>query len=173
MPAAFPPETSHAEREAETPTRLQTVTEKRQDTMRELDRHMKLLAEIMYGGNDQTQMQAELEQHTQVIQEIAKDIPSLFPDWDDSNASRAKPVIWERPNDFEKAAKEFDIKVKEFTRAVEQGDKNAARLSYKRLELKKACASCHDTFRKPENGATGAPPSGGAPGPSAGEPPKQ
>jgi cytochrome c556 len=78
----------------------------------------------------------------------AQHIPSLFPQGSTNDKSNAKPEIWEKWNDFESAAKNFEtwsIKLRDAARAKNADEVQAIAKDFGR----NACGTCHTPFRVP------------------------
>jgi cytochrome c556 len=66
----------------------------------------------------------------------------------EAGKTRAKPVIWEKPADFEAAQKMFAERAPALVAAAKTKDVEAVSKAFK--EVGGACKNCHDTFRTPE-----------------------
>jgi cytochrome c556 len=94
---------------------------------------------------------AEAKDYT-VIEAKAKDImgnaekiPSLFPKGSTAGKTKATAAIWEKPDDFSKAAKNLGKAAGELAAAAKSG--NEAEVGVKVKALGDACGSCHKAFR--------------------------
>jgi cytochrome c556 len=94
---------------------------------------------------------AEAKDYT-VIEAKAKDImgnaekiPSLFPKGSTAGKTKATAAIWEKPDDFAKAAKNLGKAAGELAAAAKSG--NEAEVGVKVKALGDACGSCHKAFR--------------------------
>ena len=70
---------------------------------------------------------------------------ALFPKGSKTGKTKAKPEIWEKPDDFVKAAKNLGKSAGELAAAVKSGD--AAAVDTKVKALNGACGNCHKAFR--------------------------
>jgi cytochrome c556 len=66
----------------------------------------------------------------------------------EAGKTRALPVIWEKPADFEAAQKMFAEKAPLLVAAAKS--KDVAEVNKAFREVGGACKNCHDTFRAPE-----------------------
>jgi cytochrome c556 len=62
--------------------------------------------------------------------------------------TRAKPEIWNKPQDFAAAKKLFSDAAPKLLTVASAGDVAAVRTQFG--EVGKACKNCHDTFRTPD-----------------------
>jgi cytochrome c556 len=87
------------------------------------------------------------------MEESAAKLPGLFPKGtgldDFPGKTGAKPVIWEKWDDFQKASDYFGAEAKELAEVAETGD--AAKIAEHFEEVGKACGECHTTFRQKLN----------------------
>ena len=88
---------------------------------------------------------AAVELKAKDIMGTAEKIPSLFPKGSTVGKTKAKPEIWEKPDDFSKAAKNLSKAASELANAAKAGDEAAVTAKVKTLG--DACASCHKAFR--------------------------
>jgi cytochrome c556 len=79
------------------------------------------------------------------IMGTAEKIPSLFPKGSDKGKTKAKPEIWERSDDFSKAAKNLAKTSSELADAARAGDDAAVTAKVKAVA--DACGNCHKNFR--------------------------
>ena len=78
----------------------------------------------------------------------ASQMPSLFPPDSISDASRAKPEIWQQWDGFVQAAHGLRDAAEEVGHAASQDRGDEAKA--KARAVFGSCKSCHDTFRKPK-----------------------
>ena len=79
------------------------------------------------------------------IMGTAEKIPSLFPKGSTVGKTKAKPEIWEKSDDFSKAAKNLYRAAGELADAAKAGDEAAVTAKVKALG--DACGGCHKAFR--------------------------
>lgn len=88
--------------------------------------------------------------HAAIVDDAAKNLvnnlEALFPEGSTEN-SRALPVIWEKWDEYEAAAKKFAELAAEFRRVAESGDDQATLQAFAKMG-KEGCGGCHETFRK-------------------------
>jgi cytochrome c556 len=70
---------------------------------------------------------------------------SLFPKGSTTGKTKAKPEIWEKSDDFSKAAKNLSKASSDLASAAKAG--NDADVEVKVKALGDACGSCHKQFR--------------------------
>jgi cytochrome c556 len=91
---------------------------------------------------------AEMAVNAQAIALHSTRIPDLFPEGSISDSSRAKEEIWQKWDDFLKAAEALRTEVDQLALTVANGEAEAAGAQLKKVFG--ACKGCHDQFRKPE-----------------------
>jgi cytochrome c556 len=94
---------------------------------------------------------AKIKAAAQIVSEASIDQGRWFPHGTGPEAgkTRALPIIWEKPQDFQAAQKVFTDAAPKLLAAANAGDIGAVKTSFG--EVGKACKSCHDTFRAPED----------------------
>jgi cytochrome c556 len=75
-------------------------------------------------------------------------IPALFPEGSMTEKSKAKPEIWQKWPDFEKAAMTMRMESEKLRDAAKTKDPNATQAVMKDFG-KNACGTCHQPFRVP------------------------
>jgi cytochrome c556 len=75
-------------------------------------------------------------------------IPALFPEGSMTEKSKAKPEIWQKFPDFEKAAMGMKTESERLRDAAQKKDQAAVDAQMKEFG-KKACGACHTPFRVP------------------------
>jgi cytochrome c556 len=88
---------------------------------------------------------ATVEVKAKDIMATADKIPSLFPKGSTTGKTKAKPEIWEKSEDFGKAAKNLSKAAGELAAAAKSGDDAAVGTKVKALG--DACGACHKQFR--------------------------
>lgn len=88
---------------------------------------------------------AAVELKAKDIMGTADRIVSLFPKGSTEGKTKAKPEIWEKPDDFAKDAKNLSKAANELAAAAKSG--NEAEVNIKVKALGEACNSCHKEFR--------------------------
>ena len=94
---------------------------------------------------------AKIKTAAKVVSEASIDQGRWFPHGTGPEAgkTRALPIIWEKPQDFQAAQKVFTDAAPKLLAAANAGDIGAVKTSFS--EVGKACKNCHDTFRAPED----------------------
>lgn len=88
---------------------------------------------------------AAVELKAKDIMGTAEKIPSLFPKGSTVGKTKARPEIWEKSDDFSKAAKNLYRAAGELANAAKAGDDAAVTAKVKTLG--DACGGCHKAFR--------------------------
>jgi cytochrome c556 len=116
------------------------VIQKRQDAMKGNSAAAKAIK-----GAVETKDYATVEAKAKDIMGTADKIVSLFPKGSTTGKTKAKPEIWEKPDEFSKDAKNLSKAASELASAAKAG--NAADVDVKVKALGEACNSCHKQFR--------------------------
>jgi cytochrome c556 len=116
------------------------VIQKRQDAMKGNSAAAKAIK-----GAVETKDYATVEAKAKDIMGTADKIVSLFPKGSTTGKTKAKPEIWEKSDDFSKAAKNLNKAASELASAAKAG--NADDVDVKVKALGEACISCHKQFR--------------------------
>src|SRR5687767_7113019 len=88
---------------------------------------------------------ATIETKAKDIMGTAEKIPSLFPKGSTKGKTKAKDEIWEKGDDFAKAAKNLEKAAGELAAAAKAKDDAAVTAKVKGVS--EACGSCHKAFR--------------------------
>ena len=88
---------------------------------------------------------ATVEAKAKDIMGTADKIVSLFPKGSTTGKTKAKPEIWEKSEDFGKAAKNLGKAAGELASAAKAG--NDAEVGVKVKAMGDACGACHKAFR--------------------------
>ena len=116
------------------------VIQKRQDAMKGNSAAAKAIK-----GAVETKDYTTVEAKAKDIGGTADKIVSLFPKGSTTGKTKAKPEIWEKSDDFSKAAKNLNKAASELASAAKAG--NADDVDVKVKALGEACISCHKQFR--------------------------
>jgi len=116
------------------------VIEKRQDAMKGNSANAKAIKAAV-----ESKDYATVEAKAKDIMATADRIPSLVPKGSTAGKTKAKPEIWEKPDDFAKAAKNLSKAASELAAAAKSGDDAAVNTKVKALG--DACGACHKQFR--------------------------
>ncbi|OQW94471.1 MAG: hypothetical protein BWK79_05790 [Beggiatoa sp. IS2] len=112
----------------------------RHEVFEEVGKNMKAAKKIVGNGKSDA-----LLANAKKVQELTTDIPALFPQGSDKGKTDAKPVIWEKWEDFKKAAQDASTKAGAFVTAVEGDDKAVIKTAFG--DLGAACKACHKDFK--------------------------
>jgi cytochrome c556 len=88
---------------------------------------------------------ATVETKAKDIMGNAEKIPSLFPKGSTNGKTKAKPEIWEKPDQFAAMPKKLGKAASELAAAAKAG--NDAEVGVKVKALGAVCSSCHKEFR--------------------------
>jgi len=93
---------------------------------------------------------AAIQQSAAKIAGLAPKIQPLFPagTGPDVGKTRAKPEIWQKPEDFALKAHDFGQAADQFNVAAKTGDLSQINASF--AALGKSCKACHDLYRAPK-----------------------
>jgi cytochrome c556 len=78
----------------------------------------------------------------------AQHIPSLFPEGSGTEKSKAKPDIWQKWPEFEKAAKNLEMQSEKLRDASKAKNEQLTQDIVKDFG-RNACGTCHTSFRQP------------------------
>jgi len=116
------------------------VIEKRQKAMKGNSEDVKAIKAAV-----ESKDYATVEAKAKDIMGTAEKIPGLFPKGSTAGKTKATPAIWEKSDDFSKAAKNLNKAASELAAAAKSG--NDAEVGVKVKALGDACGSCHKAFR--------------------------
>jgi cytochrome c556 len=128
-----------------------TVVKKRQEVMKEIVGHFKKIKTYAEGGDGSP---ADVAKRAARISELAKRIPSLFPEGSgrptiDPRTTRASAKIWEDWAGFEAAAKRLEAEAGKLAQVAGKGDPFDIADQFV-VTGKKGCGGCHKSFRGPK-----------------------
>jgi cytochrome c556 len=118
------------------------VIKYRQKVMKSLGAHNGAVSSIIKG---RVSYKNHLEMHARAIADAAATILALFPEGSDFGETKAKPEVWGKRAEFEKAAKNSEQAAADFLKAVKGKDKDLGP-AYKKLG--ESCKECHKQFRE-------------------------
>jgi cytochrome c556 len=116
------------------------VIEKRQQAMKANSADAKAIKAAV-----ESKDYATIETKAKDIMATAEKIPALFPKGSTTGKTKASPAIWEKSDDFAKAAKNLGKAAGELAAAAKT--KDDAEIGVKVKALGDACGSCHKAFR--------------------------
>ena len=114
--------------------------DKRQDLMKDNSAANKAIK-----GAVEAKDYATIETKARDIMGNAEKIVSLFPKGSDKGKTKATPAIWEKSDDFGKAAKNLNKAAGELAAAAKAKDEAAVTAKVKGVS--DACGGCHKAFR--------------------------
>ena len=88
--------------------------------------------------------------NAEVIAINAGHIPALFPKGSDTQASYAKPEVWEKWQEFEADAKNMETWAEKLRDTAKSKDAAATEAIMKEFGAK-TCGTCHTPFCRPKN----------------------
>jgi cytochrome c556 len=116
------------------------VIEKRQKLMKSQSAAAKEIKAAVESKN-----YATVEAKAKDIMGTSEQIPSAFPKGSTTGKTKAKAEIWEKSDDFAKAAKNLGKAAGELAAAAKAG--NEAEVGVKVKAMGEACGACHKQFR--------------------------
>ena len=116
------------------------VIEKRQNAMKANSADAKAIKAAIESKDYST-----IETKAKDIMGTAEKIPGLFPKGSTTGKTKATDAIWEKPDDFAKAAKNLGKAAGELAAAAKA--KDDAEIGVKVKALGDACGACHKAFR--------------------------
>ena len=118
------------------------VAKDRMDLMGDMSQGMKSISKRLRGNRDLAAIAADADR-------ISKDSPrtsGLFPPGSDKGITDAKPVIWQKWDEFVGHAKKLGEETAKLSSVAASGDARAINDQYRTVT--KVCIACHDTFRR-------------------------
>ena len=116
------------------------VIEKRQNLMKSNSAAVKAIK-----GAVENKDYSTIETKAKEIMGNAEKIPTVFPTGSTTGKTKAKPVIWEKSDEFAKNAKNLSKAAGELATAAKSQDESAVGTKFKALG--EVCSSCHKEFR--------------------------
>lgn len=116
------------------------INEKRQQAMKDMGAANKAIK-----GAVEEKNYATVEAKAKDIMGTADKLVGLFPAGSTTGKTKAKPEIWEKSEDFGKAAKNLSKAAGELVAAAKAGDDTAVNAKFKALG--DTCGNCHKPFR--------------------------
>ena len=116
------------------------VIEKRQKLMKSNSAAVKAIK-----GAVESKDYATIETKAKEIMGNAEKTPSVFPKGSTTGKTKAKPVIWEKSDEFAKNHKNLGKAAGELAAAAKSQDESAVGTKFKALG--EVCSSCHKEFR--------------------------
>lgn len=132
-----------------TPDQAKQVFDERHEGMEKIGKATKAASQQLKSSSPDL---AVIRSSAATIAELAARSANWFPAGsgkDVNPKTRAKPEIWQKPDDFAAKDKDFQQAAQAFKAAADGGDLAAINSSFETLG--KACKACHDTYRAPEH----------------------
>jgi cytochrome c556 len=123
------------------------VTAERMQVMKDMASHMKALGEMLEGRVAYDASAAR--EDALALHKNCHTVAHQFPDGARDHTSRASPAIWEQPGKFRAQMDNLQHSVGELVTATTAGKRDVVKSRF--VDVGRACASCHETFRLPEN----------------------
>ncbi|HEU4704915.1 MAG TPA: cytochrome c, partial [Sphingomicrobium sp.] len=88
--------------------------------------------------------------HSATVARLAPEVSKWFPPGTgpDVGKTRAKPEIWQKPEDFAAKTRAFQAAAQKFDATARGGDVAAIKAGFG--EVGKTCKACHNPYRAPE-----------------------
>ena len=115
----------------------------RKSVMKAVGGHMGAIAGIL---KQETGNAANLQVHTEGMLQLSTITASLFPKGSDFGDTTVLPKVWEKPDEFAAAVKQFEDAAKVMAAAGRSGDMKQVGAAMG--ELGKSCKNCHENFRE-------------------------
>jgi cytochrome c556 len=123
------------------------VTAERMQAMKDMASHMKALGELLEGRVPYDA--AAARENALALHKSCHTVENQFPHGTRDHTTRASPAIWEQPERFRAHMDNLQQLVGELVAATASGPRDVVRSRF--VDVGRACASCHETFRLPEN----------------------
>jgi cytochrome c556 len=125
----------------------EALIEYRQDVMTAIKGHNNAVKAIVNGKVPQTK---HLDMHISALEEMFRQIDTLFPEGSDFGETNAKDEIWDNPEKFSETIEKAKQAFAKFKHVLKQGDQQAIRTAFKEYG-KNSCGSCHKSFKKKDD----------------------
>ena len=123
------------------------ITAERMQVMKDMASHMKALGEMLEGRTAYDA--AAARDNALALHENCHTVATEFPDGTHDHHSRADPAVWEQPEKFRAQMDNLQRVVGELVTATASGQRDLVRSRF--VDVGRACTSCHETFRLPED----------------------
>ena len=94
---------------------------------------------------NKVEFKVQLASYAKALEALNRDLAALFPQGSNAGDSDAQPDVWNKRAEFERRAKDTQVKAATFAKAAGGSD---PKLAEKFRELSDSCKSCHKDFRK-------------------------
>jgi cytochrome c556 len=129
---------------AEETTTNDTI-QNREKFMKDMGKHMKAIKKILEGKIDAAEMSTHTSSMETLTKRLSDDLKTLFPVGSDVGETDAKPLIWNKWDEFAKIAKSAADKGAALAQANASSNKANLEAAYK--DLGDVCKSCHKDYR--------------------------
>jgi cytochrome c556 len=123
------------------------ITAERMEVMKDMASHMKALGEMLEGRVAYDA--AAARENALALHKSCHTVENQFPHGTRDHTTRASPAIWEQPERFRAHMDNLQQLVGELVTATTSGPREVVRSRF--VDVGRACAGCHETFRLPEN----------------------
>lgn len=120
----------------------QPVT-KRRAVFKEMVQTLEPLGMVARGRKDY--QAAEFLASAETLQQLAGKPWPYFTADSNYPPTKAKPAVWEKPDEFKQAQQQFEAHVATLVQAAKGNDLDAIKTSVSQVQ--QSCKSCHDSFR--------------------------
>ena len=132
-----------------TPAQAKQLFDERHEGMEKIGKATKAASQQLKSGSPDL---AVIRSSAATIADLAAKSANWFPAGtgkDVNPKTRAKPEIWQKPEDFAAKDRDFNQAAKAFKAAADGGDLTGIKAAFD--SLGKACKACHDSYRAPEH----------------------
>lgn len=128
--------------------RAKTLMHDRHEGMEDIGDAFRVISREMKAA---TPNLAAVRENSGIIARLAPQVSGWFPPGTDPTVgkTRAKPEVWQKPEDFAAKTRDFQQAVRAFHAAAQRGDVAALKAAH--ANLGKTCKACHDPYRAPED----------------------
>lgn len=125
-----------------------SLMHERHDGMESIGKATKAIGRELQGSSPNLKT---IQDAASKIAELAPKVPGWFPPGTgpDVGKTRAKPAIWQKPQDFAAKAHDLASAATALNSAATEGDMNKIKSAFD--QLGKDCKACHDPYRAPEH----------------------
>ena len=118
------------------------VVKERMDHMTAMGKELKSVGQKIASNRNL----ASISDSAAKIKTMSREIPRMFPPGSLSPPTDAKPVIWEKWNQFEEHVSDLGQKLDALAAVAPSGDPKQVSDKFKAVD--RSCSACHDDFRR-------------------------
>lgn len=122
------------------------VVAQRMEGMKSMAADLKAISRMVESSTDLDV--GELRARVEALHRNCHDAKGLFAAAEHDKTSRAAPAVWQRPDEFAQAMRDFDNAVKALETSVTSGERTS--LSRSVTTVGGTCSACHQVFRRPD-----------------------